>query len=409
MAAAQGLYAENVADTDATTTTWVDICEISAGSFNINETYLIIANVLATNSSGSSEVRLRLVHGTTPTEFTDASHAWEVANLQQQGLCDGWMTVFTQPGTAELVKLQVSSSGTDTARAHMGQIFALNLDDVGSEDTEWRFNEVTVDYTTTTTMTAQASETFTPNGTDDWLIIGQFEQVPGATSANYRAELHDSVAGVLTSLDIEGEDTVTELRGHMLMRVVTPTNASHTFSIRFQHETTAGTVRSSRLFCLNLSVFRQHNSVFTAAEDTPAAAASWTTTQTLAPTPDVTGDWFIWGHFIDDHNTLTDSLGTRLQINASGGGLASNPNYGDDMPANDNSWDATDEIPIHIFKMLSLTSGASRTINLDVQRISGTTVVVEDRQLLAFSLELPAAGGGGTGARPAHNYRLRRV
>lgn len=391
MAAAQGLYAEDVSGTVATDTTYVDICSIAAASFVAGETYLIIANLIGTSTSGANEVRAKLVHGTVPTDFTDGLLLAEVANTNQQSMVFGWMYVYTQPGTTELVKLQLSSSDTSDVRCELGQIFALSLTDVGVEDTDWRYNEVTADYTTTGSMVAQASETFTPNGTDDWLIIGQFAQVPGSTSANYRAELHDSVAGVLTSLDIEGEDTVNEIRGHTLMRVVTPTNASHTFSIRFQHETTAGTVLSSRLFALNLEKFSQHSDTFNAAEATPAASPTFTNIATVSPTPAVTGDWFIWGHYINDNNTLTDSLGTRLQINAAGGGLASNPNYGDDMPANNNSWDATDELPMHIFKMLSLTSGAARDINLDVTRLAGTTIVAEDRQLVAFSLEL--AGG----------------
>ncbi len=392
MSDAQALYAEKVTDTTAATTTWVDVCSLAAASFTANKKYLILANVFLTSTGSASEVRARLVHGTTPTEFDDAALAIETANTNQQGICASWLTVFTQPGTTELVKLQIANSSTDTTTAQLGQIFALNLDDVGVQNTDWFYTEDLVDYTTTASKVSKASVTFTPNGTDDWLISGSFAEVPGSVTANYLADLNDSVAGVLTSLDIEGEDVTNELRGHVLMVVVTPTNASHTFSLRFSHETTAGTVRSNRIFAINLNKFAQHVASFNAAAEAPAATPSWTTTRTLSPTATATGNWFIWGHFTDDVGTLTDSLGTRLQINPGGGGLASNPNYGDDMPKNDNSWDATDDIPIHLFTLLSLTSGAARDINLDVQMISGTTLRVKNRQVVAFSVALAVSG-----------------
>jgi len=384
MAAAQSAYAEGTAVT-ATSTTWVDVCSISAGSFTAGKQYLILASAFARYTSSLNEVRMRLVHGSTPTEFTDASLAAELT-ADNQKTNFGWMYVFTQPGTAEAVTLQISISSTGTGTCDLGQIFALNLDDVGAQNTEWYYTEDTTDYTTTGSKVSKASITFTPNGTDDWLIIGNAMQLPGSVTANYQMDLNDSVAGALVSIDIEGEDTTNDKRGHLLMTTVTPSNASHTYSMRFSHETTAGTVYSNRIFALRLNRFSQHSFSSAAAQDTPAASPTWTTTRTLAPTPTVTGNWFIWGYLSNDVGTLTDDLNMRLQINASGGGLASDPNVTSD-PGQD-SWDATDIVPENIFKQKQLSSGASRTINLDVTMIAGTTLRVQERTLVAFSLEL---------------------
>ncbi|HLE03322.1 MAG TPA: hypothetical protein VI729_01745, partial [Anaerolineales bacterium] len=108
MPAATGLYAEKVTDTTANTTTWVDVCEISAASFTAGKKYLILALGYLSCGSGTSDARMRLVHGTTPTEFTDFSSSFEVGVNTKKALA-AFMTVWTQPGTAELVKLQISN------------------------------------------------------------------------------------------------------------------------------------------------------------------------------------------------------------------------------------------------------------------------------------------------------------
>ena len=407
MPAAQGLYAEKVTDTTANSTTWVDVCQIDASSFTAGKKYLILALGYMSCGSGTSDARMRLVHGTTPTEFTDFSSSFEVGVNAKKALA-AFMTVWTQPGTAELIKLQISNEATATTTCHLGQIFALKLSDDFTENTDWFFNEVLTDYLTTvnlsdTSSTEAASVTFTPNGTDDWLVIGNFVLTPASVTTNYIASLFDSVEGVdQPMLNIEGEDTATENRTHVLARVWTPSNASHTFQLRFAHESTVHTIKSSRIFAINLNKFNQHAFTYNAAEEQPAATPSWTTTRTLSQTPSVTGDWFVLGYFDNDVGATADDLATRLQINSSGSGLASNPAYGDDAPTQDTSWDNTDVIPVTLFKLLSLSSGASRQINLDVQMVAGTTLRVENRTLVAFSLELATAGTPASDSQPAY-------
>ena len=394
MTAAVGKYAEGL-NVTAASATWVDVATLAAGEFVANKTYLILAlGFIRIATSATNEVRMRLVHGT--TEFTDCSGAYE-GQADVQNFTYGYLTVFTQPGTAELVKLQISTSATNTVTADLGQIFVLKLSDDFSAD-DWKYAEQLTDYTTTasrgdTSSTEAASVTFTPNGTDDWLVFGNFYLTPASTADNYRGSLFDSVEGLdAPMIDEEGEDATNENRSHLLMRVYTPSAVSHTFQLRFSHETTAAVIKSSRIFAINLNKFAQHAFSYAAADDTPAASPSWTTTRTLSPTPAVTGPWFVMGYLGDDVGTFqSDDLAVRLQINPSGGGLASNPNYGDDCPS-EGGWDNTDVTPVGLFTLLSLTSGAARDVNLGVQRVAGTAVTVQERTLVAFSLELPASG-----------------
>ena len=395
MTAAQGLYAENTTDTNVSSTTFTDVCSIAAGSFTAGATYLILACAIFQENSSANESRVRLVHGTVPTVFDDASLAWEQTATAHYSTA-GWMTVFTQPGTAELVKIQAANSSTSTTTVMLGQIFALKLDDVGAQNTDWFYTEDLVDYTTTGSKVSKASVTFTPNGTDDWLIIGQFAQKPGATNSNYLADLNDSVAGVLTGIDIEGEDTTNEVRGHMLCAVVTPTNASHTFSMRFSHETTAGTVLSNRIFAINLNKFNQHAFQATAGALAPAASPTFTNAATIAPTPSVTGDWLILSYAEVNVNVSTDSLSVRQQIDPAGGGLVTDPALGHTYPLID-QWDPTDVLNVHLFKMLSMSTGGARTANLDGTMVAGTTLRMQKRLLVGFSLELASGAVADAG------------
>jgi len=396
MTAAVGKYAQGL-NVTAATTAWVDVATLAAGEFEANKTYLIIVHgFIRIATSAANEVRMRVVHGTTPTEFTDCSGAYE-GQADVQNFTYGYLTVFTQPGTAEQVKLQISTSATNTVTADLGQIFVLKLSDDFSVD-DWKYAEQLTDYTTTASRgdcsaAEAASVTFTPNGTDDWLVFGNFYLTPAGTADNYQGSLFDSVEGLdAPMIDEEGEDTVNENRSHLLMRAYTPSAVSHTFQLRFSHETTTHTIKSSRIFAINLNKFAQHAFSYAAADEQPATSPSWTTTRTLSPTPGVTGNWFVMGYLGDDVGTFqSDELQVRLQINASGGGLTSLPAYGDDCPS-EGGWDNTDVTPVGLFYLLELASGAARDVNLDCQLVgAGVALRVQERTLVAFSLELPGA------------------
>lgn len=394
-AAATGLYCESASQT-AATTTWVDVCQIDASSFVAGKKYLILASAYLGNGDNASLVGARLVRGLTPTAFTDSTTGMETRATTQK-TAYSYFTVFEQPGGgAELIKLQINNSATDTTTLTLGQVFALKLSDDFVESTDWHYTEVTTDYTTTTAFSGTdsseaASVTFTPNGTDNWLVLVNAAIVPGSTSVPYRMSLFGSVETTdEPAMQTEGEDAA-DIRNHLLARTFTPTAVSHVYHPRFNHTTTASTVNSSRTFALNLNKFRQNAFTYLVTEEQPATVPTWTTTRTLSPTPEVTGNWFILGTFTNDVALDGANLSVRLQVNAAGGGLVSNPAYGDDAPGAD-SWDATDDLPVQIFKLVSLSTGAARDINLDVTAPeTDTTLRVEDRHLVGFSMELPAA------------------
>jgi len=390
MADAQVLYAEDLAGTTAASTAWVDTAIIAAASFTASKRYLIIAHIISTFSTANGEARSRLVHGTTPTVFPDASLAHE-GLLDTQEHEEFWLYDYTQPGTTELVKIQISSSGTATHTCRIAQILAINLDDVGVSGTDYFWAEDLVDYTMTATPTAKATTaSFTPNGTDRWLFIGHMiEDVVGITTP-IGFELYDSVAGILNSFQNEGEDGTNEFRGNNLYWVGIPTNAARTLAVR-PFDSGSGIMLASRVIAINLARFAQSASVFSATGVDPATTPTYTTLATVSPTPTNTGNWVYLGFSNQNVNEATTDWETRIQVNAGGGGLVSDPAYPTTAPSID-QWDITDETPHAIFNLASLTSGAARDINWDCRQVAGTTGRMEDNGLVAFSVALATTG-----------------
>jgi hypothetical protein len=400
MAAAQALYAETIADITATGDgTWVDCALIAAASFTASRKYLIIAIADLEGSGGAAEHWCRLVHGTTPTLFTDADYILDPGSGANGGMICSWMYIYTQPGTTELVKLQIQGEGVNVATCKFSQIVAINLDDVGTEGTQFISGESLTDTTTTTTKTAHSSITVTGDGVKDWLVIGHVVQAPPSAVADgndFLADLFESVgATAAPSLDIEGEDADAgdEQRNFILVRYFPAlSSGSHTFSVRIAHAGASFTVLSSRLIAIDLSTFAQHAGSYTDGAVSPAASPTFTNVATLSFTPAVTGNWFYLATATGDMAAGTAELNERLQDDDDGS-MGSDPTYGDDAP-NAPAYDATDDIPHAIMKMKSLTSGASRTINYDFTR-AVSTPDVKHRNLVAFSLELAGAAPEG--------------
>ena len=261
---------------------------------------------------------------------------------------------------------------------------------MGASGTDYFWDEDLTDYTMTATPTAKATTTsFTPNGTDRWLFIGHMiEDVVGITTP-IGFELYDSVAGILNSCQFEGEDGTNDFRGVNLYWAGVPTNAARTLAVR-PFDSGSGVMLASRVIAINLAKFAQSASAFNAAEVDPATTPTYTTLATVSPTPTNTGNWVYLGFSNQDVNQTTTDWETRIQVNADGGGLVSDPAYPTTAPSIDN-WDATDETPHAIFNLVTLTSGAARDINWDCRRVAGTTGRMEDNGLVAFSVALAGA------------------
>src|SRR3990172_3038984 len=391
MADAQVLHAQSVAEPTSASTTWVEGASIAAGSFTTGKEYLIIAIEKIRTSAGTTDRGSRLVHGATPTEFTDAD-TWMDPVVSSERLSVGWLTRFTQPNPTEAIATQFNrKEGAGTITHMFSSIIAIKLSDDFTENTDFFWNEATGDVADAASMTSRAAITFTPNGRDRWLIIGQASWDIANTGVNFSMRINDSVGPANYGDDgtrgYASQDT-DDLYHFMYFVAVTPSNASHTFSVQTKSAVTE-TVRSTRIIALNLNKFAQRANVYTAASDTPTGG-SWETEATLAPTPTATGNWVIMANALASALTADDMM-ARLQINASGTGLASDPAYGDDAP-DDVGNSISRGFPWGIMTLKSLTSGAARDINFDWTQVGGGTSVVLERALVAFPVALASTG-----------------
>jgi hypothetical protein len=394
MTALVGKYAETVTNITATGSgNWVDCASLAATEFVIGHKYLIRANIDIEGSGGSAEHHARLVHGTTPTEFTDGDSVFDPGAGANGGMQFSWMTVWTQPGTAELIKLQIQGESTNVATCKVSQISTIDLDGLVLNTDYW-FNEVTADYTTTATPTAQAAVTLTPNGTDNFWVIGNVSQgVPSvvADGNDFRCELYESVGATTTPLiDIEAEDADAgdEQRNLTIMRTWAALSAAaHTFSLRPYHGGAAFTVLSTRIFVLRLNALLQNAIEYTDGGVSPATSPTFTTVASASFTPSATGNWYYEGAGIQDTFSASSAeMNFRLQDD-NDGSAGSDPSIETSMNAP--AYDTTDSIPAQFFKLKSLVSAAT-VVNFQSTEISGTGNI-KNRCAVAFSLELAAA------------------
>jgi hypothetical protein len=393
MTAIPMLYAEQITSdpTDTGGAPWTTAVSLTTGeAWVANKEYLIFASALIECDTGASEHHIRLVHGTTPTEFTDGDCVIDPI-AAGGGFWAFFMYRFTQPSTPEAITLELQGEGAATITSLMSQICAIQLTDYLTENTDFYWNEVTADYTTTSSFADQAKVTFTPNGTDDWLIIAHAVQIQASgQTSNVEMRLNDSVGGTTTPfLAMEGEDPDAgdEARHVGLVRMFTaPSAASRTYALQIRHTASETfTITSTRMLALKMNKFDQYINQYTDGIQSPAASPTWTTLATASVTPNVTGNWFYIGVGNGDMDATTAELNIRLQDDNSGS-YASDPNYGDNG-INPPAWNANNEIPHGLFKMKSLTSGASRTIRFEATRVAGSPNV-KNATLVGFSAEL---------------------
>lgn len=358
MTDAQVLHAQSVTENTANSATWVDAATIPAASFTANKEYLLIAICAVKASSGTTDKGIRLVHGTTPTEFTDAVSHMDAVSSDER-LTVMFLHRFTQPGTTEDVKVQFNlREGSGTIKHMVSTIIAIKLSDDFTENNDFYWNEATGDVADAATLTSRASVTFTPNGTDTWLILGQAAWNIANTGVNFAMCLDDNgtAYGDTTPKGYPSADT-DDLYAIGYLVALTPSNASHTFAVQTQSAATQ-LVLSSRILALKLNKFAQFANVYTAASDAPSTGGAWETEATLSPTPSATGDWVILAAVIASA-VAADNLFGRLQQDAAGGGLASDPAYGDDGPDNVGS-SASRGMSYILATLKQLSSGACR-------------------------------------------------
>ncbi len=376
-------------------TSWADVhanAEIATGAFTGSKKYLVIVNALVRSSNTANVIGIKVVHGASPTDFATSVMQIEPGGDVNFDYDYFWWTVFDQPATPETIKVQFKTVDSgQTVFADEVRVFAINLTDDLTENTDWHLDENTSGATHTTTafgagQTDRASITFTPGSAgDDWLILSRARIDIVAATLNYEiATLNESDALVRQKITNEGEDPADEFRVHTVPWVAEGLSAAeHTYKVQTRDDTTGvNEYVSSAILALNLDLFESHSVIQTTG--TVATTTSFTELATLGSySPTTTGDHLVIGDALFAAGFSESRL--RLQFDGT-----SDPTGWETDATQWRAADGSDEFNIPVAVIHSISSSGV-TVDLDGDSID-TANFWSDRTIIAFSMELAAAG-----------------
>jgi len=371
-------------------TTYEDITNayITSGNFTEGKKYLLI---FAADMGGSSLARdpyIMAVHGT--TGFEGSELAFEpMSNTVYYTYF--WYTVWTAVA-GEGVKLQYKTEDSaEFAQVITPTLTSIKLSDDLTENTDWFFNENATDTTLRASYgtTGNATITFTPNGTDDWLILATAQLDPTSITVPQKTRI-DANGGVTDSgveWIQEGEDATADRMVHTLAKVYTPTSTSTTFQTETESSSVSGSRLYNSIFALNLNKFSTHSFNATQAElaiDTTNNFATSTNTATTSVTPTVTGDFWALGFGVLDVAATGEYIIYGLTVD----GTVQPPagSFAKNNIASISAWDATDELPIVVNTIENINTN-THTLKLNATKATNARPV-EDRLVMWVSMEL---------------------
>ena len=382
-------FAEQTTRQTRSDTAYADItgAVISNTNLTSGKKYLIVVTAQVDSNTLTGEVRTQLIHGSTVFEGSErrSEHA-----ATATGYTYFWYTVWTAVASED-VKLQFASSFTGTVTIGIDQIsmVAIKLSDDLTENTDWAFNENTINTTLAASYGTgnSATLTMTPSGTDNILVLATAQLDPTSVAVPQKTRINAS--GGVTSTGIEwmqeAEDAVEDIMVETIVGVFTPTASSTTFTTQSESSSATGTRLYNSVFWLNLNKMAVNAYQRTGAEislDTTNAFATSTNVATVSMTPNITGDVWALGFFVYDTNSA-EALKARIQVD--------NTDQPDTQTSDDYvqlvSQDNADELPLAIQSIENLDN-TSHTLDVDATK-STTARPVEDRLAMMVTMELP--------------------
>ncbi len=367
-----------------------------ASSFADDGVYLIVVTLSMNSNSTSALMNVRTRHGssTFPGSFSTTESRYGNAD-RKHGYA--FMTVFTQPSTAELIEVQFSSQDNSTlVRVEDVVLSWIRLDADLTENTDWFFaednDEASPVALTQASFAVFASSVFTPaNNNDDWLVMSTARIATLNNSKNFTMHISRNSADNQPEQSYEGEDT-SGFMVKVLARVRTLPDSEQTLTLRAAQESDSGGDHEhyySNVFALNLTVFEEaHTDFITGTIADTESFIEIAGGANLAFTPNTAGDFWVYGS--TDYDTAASS-GRRSKLRIQSGGTSVPSGY-NDANFRAGSHDADDKLMVSHHLLLNLAASA-QDLDLDAEAGSGVADgVYENRFLIAFSMELASAG-----------------
>jgi len=365
----------------STSTSFEDVANasIASGQFTVGKQYWIYVTAQVSGSV-VDDFYTQVVHGS--TAFAESVVTIRISNTDTYRVY-GFSTVWTAI-SGDDIQLQFH---VDTGTMTMDQIaiFAMNLDDDLTEDTDWFFDEDPANNVLGGTYEDGAALTIADGLGNDWLIVSyaQIEPTSGATDIFSRLER----TGEATSNfpENQSEPSVNRTEMFLFSRVYALGDSqSNTFTS--QSRGSNATHFHSTIFALNLSKFKVHSNDYTEA-DLSLGTTNWADPlESISITPNVTGDVLTGCYWTFNSNAAANTADFRVQIDSADDPATQTAN---NLQFNQNYIGA--EIGISLITRSNLTA-AAHTIDADGS-VSATTntPVAQDRSLWSFTMDLAAA------------------
>jgi uncharacterized repeat protein (TIGR01451 family) len=291
-----------------------------------------------------------------------------------------WMTRVERSGSNVVLDLDFRPTGSVTARIRNAIIAAIRLNDLGTEDTDWRWNEdntTSSDLGTTWTSTANIilTETWTPSTAGDWLIIANMELTANSTSNNADGRLsRNDEANTYDSTTEEGAQS-SEWRWWSSLRLLTLPASSQKFEIQARSDGgSSADARRARFFAVRKAVFDQLVE-FRSDNYTKPSSSGWHERLDAYFTPNQTEDVLILGHAGIAFIHASDVGETRVHEEETAELMHNYCRTADD----------SDRAPVAFGDILNWTN-SSHNADLDVSRSSSTDDEFGDLAVIFVSL-----------------------
>jgi len=407
---------DNYSEVNAVCTTWtsptqsVVALNITDGvdfDFLLGEKYLLIATGDIGGSSSAEQVGVKMLHGI--TDFEGSKFVFEVdeendnaCNTKRELYTWFWWTVYNPLTVGEanediIIEYEILSPFSQSGYHDNVSFVAIHLNStLIIENTDWFFDENTVDTTLTQTFggSGNATLSFTPSiNNQNWMILGSTQMDTGDATINYASRMFVE-GGSCTFCDkpeitIEGENPTFEQFVQTFARVI-PLGATpqviHTQS-RLDGGAGSGTQERlySSIFALNLDLFDAQTSNYIDPTLLLSDVLFGTEVITATIEPPTTSDVIVIADIGTEGNDSDNSSVLRVQVN--------DADTLPDQTTNESGYEGEYSVDdIWRWSMMSVENLAGNTtqkIDVDGSQFkSGLNSNVIQRSVIAFTLKL---------------------
>ncbi len=371
---------------------YTDISDATIGDaiFTSGDTYLLVVNAQLNGTAIGNLYSLKVQHGS--TDFASSEVIHDPAATAVHYFNYTWFTTW-EAIDSEGIKLQFrTTTSTETVSSDFVSLFAMNLSNDLTKDTDWHYDENSSASTINISYTGDPTDsaiTFTPDNADeDWLVMAYNRiAVLGGTNFNYLSALDRAgeATSTLPELSQEGESSTNEL---LVMPIMRPFNLGASENVfRAVARTDSATVKRNRthnaVFALNLDKFSDQTTIYSEVSTLLSSTDYATEIQSTPYAPAAEGNIWVGGFWRTD-SISGQFVKSRIQIDNADmpPGQTTADHELNDAADNSDQWAAAHQAVINL-------DTSTHTVDLDGSKENSDVWALE-RSVFAVSMELAA-------------------